>query len=125
MGGRIEKRAEERQGRDAVSYHMMQADEQRDVAIGQSSEEPHLPQRTGSLERRSVQLRAQTQQRCLIPGGRKHARVHVLADVEARIVDPQWRPQAESRLEQRLTQTRSKVQAALDRNSNGPEREPP
>jgi hypothetical protein len=42
---RIEKRAEERQGSDAVRNHVVQADEQRDVAVRQPGEEPHLLQR--------------------------------------------------------------------------------
>jgi len=110
----VEQSANQREGGNAVGDYVMQAEEHPQLAIVEPRQQPQLPQRTRPVQSRLIQRRRHLEQGCLVARSGNGSGPHVLADVEAAVIDPQGLPQAESRAVEDLAQARGQIQAPLD-----------
>src|SRR5690242_8526154 len=110
----VKQGAEQKQRCEAVGENVVEADEHRYVPIQCAGEQPDLPQGVCLVKRPAVQLHAGRQQCFLAATGRRGPRPDMAADIEPRVVDPDWGAEAETGPVEPLTKPRCQVQALLD-----------
>ena len=66
----------------------MDLQDHRDVIVGEAVDEPHLPQRSGSIERERLQPAHQRGELLVVAGPGKRCQADVVVDVEVLVVDP-------------------------------------
>ena len=86
----------------------------REPALGEAVDQPQLPDRLGAIEALREDPRREGAQ-LLLGAGLGQGRVpHVIAQVELRVVDPDWAPLSVGDEAKLLAKSRDQVQARLD-----------
>jgi hypothetical protein len=105
IGGEIEERGEGGHAGDAVGDGMVQLHEQPNPPVGQTRQEPQLPQRAGPVQRPPAQPLAGREQLRVVGVSAEGHDVHVLGQVERLRVDPQRPAQPAARQVQPLAES--------------------
>ena len=95
-------------GGDAVDTGVVHPEQHRDLAVGQSFDDPHLPQRLAAVERNPGDVRAEIGE-LLLTTGRRHCHpVHMPLDVEVAVLDPHRVVEIEDRVPDLSTERRQR-----------------
>ena len=89
--------------------------EERDPAVRQALDDPHLPQRARPVQRDAGEVAAQRGQLALVPGLGQRRAVDVALDVEVVVVDPHRVVDVERDVAQLLTELGHRAHPGLDR----------
>ena len=101
IGGQVEQRGHQVDPADAVDHRVVGLGDEREPAVGQPLDEPHLPQRLGAVESLRDDARHEGEQ-LFVTSRRRQRRVsHVVADPEAGVLCPH-RPSRPQRHRQQL-----------------------
>ena len=101
--------------RDAVDERVVGLGDEREAAVREALDHPHLPQRLGAVELLGEDPPGQQQQLLLGARVRQRGLAHVVLEVEARVVDPQRPAGPGRRHRQLLAVARHEVQAPAQR----------
>jgi hypothetical protein len=97
-----------------VGDRVVQLHEHPDPALGQARDEPHPPQRSGSIQRPATKLLTRTKELRLVVGGFPRERLDVVGEVDGRDIHPQRPAKATTGHVQALAESREEVQPVPD-----------